>query len=204
MRGTAILATRLVETALARQFVPARVRIVPVLPRHTIAMLCMVRYEEGSALQYHELIVIPALVYAAGRIGAWVSHIYVDSLASLAGGRSIWGLPKEHAEFSWRRESVRVIDPDVRLQVVPSSPRAARARLPFLTPVFGATHPPFKWALGTGSGRIARVQGQVTISHPELRLLDFARVRTLFRIDDFRLTLPAPTLVGRRDGHVRR
>jgi Acetoacetate decarboxylase (ADC) len=38
-----------------------------------------------------------------GKIGAWISHIYVDNADSVAGGREIWGLPKELAEFSWEQ-----------------------------------------------------------------------------------------------------
>jgi len=198
LRGTAIAAWRLVPTSVARALVPARLRIVPVLPRHTIAVLCMVRYEEGSALRYHELIAAPALVHAAGRIGAWVSHIYVDSPASMAAGRSIWGLPKQLAEFAWARQSVRMVEPDIRMQVLHEPTRVTRLRVPLLAPVFGEAQLALKWALGKGSCRLARVRGSVSVSQPDLRALGFERVRTLIRIDDFRLTLPAPAIVGHR------
>lgn len=56
-------------------------------------------YSHGSTLQYNELIVIPAIVRQGLCLGAWISHIYVDHPSSLAGGREIWGLPKELAEF---------------------------------------------------------------------------------------------------------
>jgi len=32
-------------------------------------------------------------------------HIYVDNPDSIAGGREIWGLPKEMAEFTWEKAS---------------------------------------------------------------------------------------------------
>src|SRR5262249_51799684 len=42
------------------------------------------------------------------RPGFVVEHIYVDSPESMRGGREIWKLPKELADFSWSREHVRV------------------------------------------------------------------------------------------------
>ena len=51
-------------------------------------------YRAGT-LRYHELIVFSR---ATAR-GMVVSHIYVDSEESLRGGRAVWGLPKELAEF---------------------------------------------------------------------------------------------------------
>jgi hypothetical protein len=54
----------------------------------------------GGTLAYHELIVF--------RPGFAVSHIYVDSPESMRGGRAIWKLPKELAEFTWSRTAVEV------------------------------------------------------------------------------------------------
>jgi hypothetical protein len=50
---------------------------------------------------YHELIIVPAFVRLGRHIGAWISHIYVDHPDSMAGGREIWGLPKQMARFNW-------------------------------------------------------------------------------------------------------
>jgi hypothetical protein len=55
---------------------------------------------EGGTLAYHELIVF--------RPGLKVSHIYVDSPESMRGGREIWKLPKELAEFTYSRSFVEV------------------------------------------------------------------------------------------------
>ena len=54
----------------------------------------------GGTLAYHELIVF--------RPGFVVSHIYVDSAESMRGGREIWKLPKELAEFTYSRSFVEV------------------------------------------------------------------------------------------------
>jgi hypothetical protein len=54
----------------------------------------MLAHYTGGTLAYHELIVF--------RPGWVVAHIFVDSEESLHGGREIWKLPKELAEFEFR------------------------------------------------------------------------------------------------------
>ena len=72
-------------------------------------VVALVRYLPGSTLVYDELIIAtPALLGA--RPGLAIEYIWVDSLASLWGGRRIWGLPKELAEFVWDDHGVRVSD----------------------------------------------------------------------------------------------
>lgn len=68
-------------------------------PGWTFGGVYCAHYGAGSTLEYLELIVIPGLVRRGHRLGAWISHIYVDDAQSVAGGRSIWALPKELAEF---------------------------------------------------------------------------------------------------------
>jgi hypothetical protein len=75
-------------------------------PRRVAVML--VRYLEGT-LQYDEL-VIGVLARRGLRFGIWVDYIWVDSLESVWGGRRIWGLPKDMAEFTWTENQVEVSD----------------------------------------------------------------------------------------------
>ena len=63
---------------------------IMVIPHGATSGLFLATYT-GETLAYHELIVF--------RPGLVVSHIYVDDERSLAGGREIWNLPKELAEF---------------------------------------------------------------------------------------------------------
>ncbi|BAZ31572.1 hypothetical protein NIES4074_40450 [Cylindrospermum sp. NIES-4074] len=86
-----------------RSQIPSELDIISVWPGKTLGGVYLSKYESGSVLEYSELIVAPALVSYQGKIGAWVSHIYVDNADSVAGGREIWGLPKELAEFSWEQ-----------------------------------------------------------------------------------------------------
>ncbi|MGM3309645.1 acetoacetate decarboxylase family protein [Anabaena sp. WFMT] len=100
LEGYAIQTLHLVDIKQAVPFVPSELEIVSLLPGKTLAGTYVSSYEAGSLLEYNELIVFPAFVRYQGYIGVWISHIYVDNEDSVAGGREIWGLPKEIAEFS--------------------------------------------------------------------------------------------------------
>ena len=79
----------------------------PVLGHRWITVL-LVRYREGT-LRYDEL-VVGAPVRHGWRIGLFVTAIWVDAPASLWGGRRIWGLPKQKAQFAWNGGDVRISD----------------------------------------------------------------------------------------------
>lgn len=59
-----------------------------------------VSYEEGSPLTYNELLVARAV--NAGEHGrrVTITDIWVDSPASVAGGRELWAIPKDLCDFS--------------------------------------------------------------------------------------------------------
>ncbi|WP_166392299.1 acetoacetate decarboxylase family protein [Nocardioides ochotonae] len=61
--------------------------------------VAFVRYEEGSPLTYSELLVARQVANAQGRRVS-ISDIWVDSAASVAGGRELWAIPKLLAELS--------------------------------------------------------------------------------------------------------
>jgi acetoacetate decarboxylase len=110
--GYALQSNHLIDVAKAKELVPADLEIVSVLPGKTLGGLYLSIYDAQSTLEYHELIVTPALVRYQGQIGSWISHIYVDHRESLAGGRNIWGLPKEMADFTWNDRQVQVAQGD--------------------------------------------------------------------------------------------
>jgi len=59
-----------------------------------------VHYLPGGALEYDELLVaVPSL--GQGGIRVTIPQIWVDSPASMRGGRELWGIPKELARFRW-------------------------------------------------------------------------------------------------------
>ena len=65
-----------------------------------------VRYDEPSVVTYSELLVARPVPVVGSRLRrASVTDIWVDSPASMAGGRELWAIPKELCDFDM--ESVR-------------------------------------------------------------------------------------------------
>ncbi len=100
-----------------QSFLPESLDIISVLPGYTLGGLYLARYGAGSTLEYSELIVVGGVVRQGTSVGAWITHIYVDSEASVAGGREIWGLPKQLATFDWHptAQTVTVRQQNIRL-----------------------------------------------------------------------------------------
>jgi hypothetical protein len=84
---------------------------------------------QGGTLAYHELIVF--------RPGARVARICVDSPESMRGGRALWKLPKELAEFSWSRTRVEVRQDGRTLFTAAIRRRPGRLQLAFPAPALG-------------------------------------------------------------------
>lgn len=101
LRGYGLQTVQQVECDRLRPLLPSSLEMVSLLPGYTAGGLFVACYGYGSTLEYNELIVVGGLVRYGSTVGAWISHIYVDNPDSVAGGREIWGLPKELAEFSW-------------------------------------------------------------------------------------------------------
>lgn len=165
LRGEALCLFQVVETRQVRKHVPPSLSIVPIFPGKTLAGLYLAHYGKGSTLTYNELIVVPALVWHRGRVGAWVSHIYVDEATSVAGGREIWGVPKEQAEFEVSGRSPRKITVRQGNQVL-CTVRVARRRLdmhlPVVFPGFGQREG-FVWFQGSGSAKLGLGTGEIDI-----------------------------------------
>jgi hypothetical protein len=60
-----------------------------------------------GALPYDEF-GIGSLVRGHGRVGLWCHRIWVNDAAALWGGRELWGIPKELAQFDWDGSAVSV------------------------------------------------------------------------------------------------
>lgn len=98
MHGTAMLRAYRVPVdtlTLPEGFTPVAAR------GWTTGVLAHLEYAPPSPITYRELIWMPALVRApSGARGFYVAKMYVDSEASLRGGRELWGLPKTLASFA--------------------------------------------------------------------------------------------------------
>ncbi len=112
LKGDAFLTLQLLDIAKVRPLIPEKLNIVSVLPGKTVGGVYLSKYSSGSVLEYSELIIIAGFLSYKGKFGGWVSHIYVDNPDSVAGGREIWGLPKQLAQFTWTENSVTVSQAD--------------------------------------------------------------------------------------------
>jgi hypothetical protein len=109
LQGFSLQTLHLLDTERVRPFIPDHLQIFSVLPGKTLGGVYIASYGKGSTLEYNELIVVSGLVQQVGQMGAWISHIYVDHPDSVAGGRKIWGLPKQIAEFTWDRDQASFV-----------------------------------------------------------------------------------------------
>jgi len=168
LSGTTVVAASLIDVAQARQHVPADLEIVKFGRGRTLGAIVLIEYGSGSIFPYNELVVICGLARAGRRIGGWISHIYVDSTRSQAGGRELFGLPKQLASFTRT-----VKDGQVRIEVESEEGR-----------LLTATAPKVGWAPafpGRGNA-FGTVKG-------DRRLLEFTSVAR-FRPTSARLVIP--------------
>lgn len=79
------------------------------LGRRVIVGAAFARYVPGGVLDYNELLVaVPS--FGRGGLRITITRIWVDSEASMIGGRELWGIPKHLAKFDRaenRRDSAR-------------------------------------------------------------------------------------------------
>jgi hypothetical protein len=159
-----------------------------------MAMVALMRYREGT-LQYDELMVGP-LVRCGARMGLWVSHIWVDSAASLWGGRRIWSLPKELATFTWEERRVRVEDAAGPIATF-GVERRAGPRLPLPVPMPGIGGGPGRWTpfIGRLWGRLA--SGGLRVEDWSARFPFLLRGSASLSVHarPMTITVPAPVVV---------
>jgi acetoacetate decarboxylase len=199
--GTALASFQAIDLATAKQFIPIDFDIVSVLPGKTLGCLYLSAYEPSSTLQYHELIVAPALVSYRGKIGAWISHIYVDNPQSVEGGRNIWGLPKQMADFTWDDQQVTVSQDRNCLCRVDRSPLALPLSLwgnfKLSGSVFSGLERDILSFQGDVSSGLKWTPSSLTIppSSP-FASIDFSHSLFSVRLDRLQLTANAPSIVG--------
>ncbi|MDM9381117.1 acetoacetate decarboxylase family protein [Chlorogloeopsis sp. ULAP01] len=109
LQGYALISLHLLNIDRVRHLIPSELEIISVWSGKTVGGVYLSYYGSESELEYSELIVVPAFVGYRGTVGGWVSHIYVDNPDSVAGGREIWGLPKELAQFTWEKDNSVIV-----------------------------------------------------------------------------------------------
>jgi hypothetical protein len=200
LHGKSVQAARLVPIDIARAFVPRAMHIVSVVPGKTLAVLYCAQYSVGSTLQYHELIVAPALIYAHRRVGMWISHIYVDDCAARDGGRKIWGLPKELASFQWlpQEASVQVSRGEQTLCHMEWRVPRASLKMPAFVPALSLLRERVLFFSATGTCSLGRSRAAIAVETSSgFKALQFERSRSVWCGLSLRMVVSAPAAIGR-------
>lgn len=173
----------------------------PVGGRRTL-LLVLARYTEGS-LRYDEF-AVGSLARRGRRVGLFCHRIWVDSAASLRGGRRLWGIPKELARFSWDAETVRIRDDNGPVAALRLGPHG-RARIPVLrapSSGFGRIGGERTFLCGQVSGRLGRGRLGVLDWHPPLPGLAAPAPRCTLSVSSARFVFPAGTRLGPAGSHA--
>jgi acetoacetate decarboxylase len=110
LAGRLVVAFAPLRVDVARALVPAPLVLLPVWRGRALAMLIVGVYGKGSTLRYGEVAGVVGPVRAGARPGGLVTSIWVDDERSLAGGRQVWGLPKQRATLRWRAGALEAYD----------------------------------------------------------------------------------------------
>jgi acetoacetate decarboxylase len=161
-----------------------------------------VSYEEGSPLTYYELLVArPSAADGHGR-RVTITDIWVDSPASVAGGRELWAIPKGLCDFSldtshtgpvttteWTARLARTPIASARFRDVSRAAPRVRFRGGTWQPGIEDTGGAERTATLQGSARVlpARAQWEINPDGP-LGWLDGARQLASFRQAAFRMS----------------
>jgi acetoacetate decarboxylase len=203
LRGWGIGTVQGVDVRAARRVVPADCAIVTVAPGKTLGGLLFVSYESGSTVVYRELAVVAALVRVGRRVAFYLPRLYVDSAASLTGGRAIWGVPKDMASFevaasrTQRTIVVRCAGSDVcRLQAAVAR---GGVRLTVPMPTLGTRAASFLFFTSRLTARVSFIRAAVELP-PDGEFAGLSLDRPWFAVslDGFNLMVPVPITVSRR------
>ena len=159
-------------------------------------IVTMVRYLPGSTLVYDELIVaVPVLL--GWRPGLYIDHIWVDSLASLWGGRRIWGLPKNLADFAWSDQGVTVTDSEGLIMDSALARRPTHGlALPFATAGIGRMGERWAWGFVPMRARFGRAGLRINKLSPRFGFHLGERPAIAVASRECRVRFDEPTLIG--------
>jgi hypothetical protein len=203
LQGYALQTLHLIDIDQVRPLVPSELEIVSVWPGKTVGGIYIASYGSGSVLEYNELIVVGALTRHSGKLGGWVSHIYVDNPDSVAGGREIWGLPKEIAQFTWedgKPYGVQVRQEETLLCTLNCQWQIPGWRQPLNALSFSALHSDLLLFEANSELNFSLVGAKLQIpsESPFSSILGFNQPWLSFYGDQLRLVVNEPQAVGER------
>lgn len=192
LSGEAIVGWKLVSGDLARRLVPPNAKVLCVWPKRTLAILFLAQYRQSPVGEYREVIIAPALVSHGGRVGFWISHIYVDNSTSLAAGRAIWALPKQMGSMEWSAERFSMGGSQLKLQAL-VSPSRASIRLPFFGAAMSRYGSAESWFAARGTARVGLARASVELADDSgLAALGIGGTMTAFVCNQMRVTIGRP------------
>ncbi|MEQ9671982.1 acetoacetate decarboxylase family protein [Coleofasciculus sp. G2-EDA-02] len=202
LQGYSIQTLHLFDIAKVHPFVPSELEIISVLPGKTLGGIYAAFYALGSTLTYSELIIVSAVTRYAGKFGTWISHIYVDNADSMEGGREIWGLPKELAQFRWELgecSGVNVHQGDQLLCSISYDWQLPQWRQPLSLPSFSALGSNLLSFEGKGEIGLSLigVKVQIPVQSP-FSTLGLDQPLLGFYGNQLRLLATAPVVIGER------
>lgn len=203
LQGYAIGTLNLIDSEPLRSLIPPELDIISIFPGKTLGGVYLASYQQGSVLEYNELIIAAGLVSYSGKIGSWVTHIYVDNSDSVAGGREVWGLPKELAEFTWKQDesqfSVIVRQGNRQLCNLSYTRSSLGWRLPFTVSFFSALDSNFLEFKGQLESQIKLVSSKLAVP-PESPFanLNLSQPWLTGYCEDMRIQISAPEVIGNR------
>ena len=176
LRGDAVFALKLVRKELVQPLVPPDARVICVWPGRTVAMLYLCEYRHSPVGEYREVILAPAIVRLQGKLGAWISHIAVDSELSVIAGRSIWALPKQRASLQW---------PPVGI----AAPRRA-LRLPFVGAALALRDGVVNRFVVRGAARVGATRARIdSMRGVDLQPLGWSGLQRMYVCADMEITI---------------
>lgn len=197
--GHGVQCLHLLPTAAVRPLIPPELEILSVWPGKTIGVIAFAHYGPGSTIAYNELIVAPAAVRGPAGWGVWISHIYVDDPDSMAGGREIWGVPKQLAEFTWHEQGAHVEQAGQTLASLHLGRCWWLTRTSVRFPTYSRLNEELICFVGRASGRVGWDRGAVDVpSSSPFSILPWGRPKAILRFDDLRLECGAPSPLGMR------
>lgn len=204
LKGYAVQTLQLVDIDRVRPLIPSELEIVSVWPGKTLGGVYISSYQVGSVMEYNELIIVGGLVRYKDKFGSWISHIYVDNSDSVAGGREIWGLPKEMAEFTWIKAdnpSVIVRQENQPLCSLSYSKPTIALPLALAAPSLSCLGADFLLFKAEFESRLSLVSGKLEVP-PESPFASLNLGQPWFTIyyDDLRLLAGTPEVVGETQG----
>lgn len=133
LRGQMYLSVWRVPRAALPTALPPEVRPI-MLGGKGFVGTAWVDYAPEGVLSYRELLAA-VLVHRRGRPLVTITHIWVDSAASRDGGRQLWGIPKELADFVLTSGRVACAEAHMAGQRIASAAFRGRRILPGRWPV---------------------------------------------------------------------